>query len=125
MQGVGEGKDFFTISVWESQHASDEFAPVFRRVMKENRFTFGTPAILPVSHDRSKAEGVSARSRCRTALRSHRSRRKESRISAITRHSTSLCRAICCITGDSLYGLAGQTRPSWREAPVDMRTPVG
>jgi len=48
--GVAEGDEFFTITVWESQQAYDEFAPVFKQVMKGKGFTFGTPSIHPVHH---------------------------------------------------------------------------
>ena len=48
--GVGDGADFFTMTVWESQEAYDEFAPVFKRAMSEMGFDFGRPAILPVHH---------------------------------------------------------------------------
>jgi hypothetical protein len=48
--GIGEGADFTTVTVWESQEAYDAFAPTFARVMNEKGFRFGTPQILPVHH---------------------------------------------------------------------------
>ena len=48
--GVGEGDDFFTITVWESQEAYEGFAPMFKQAMSEMGFSFGAPAILPVHH---------------------------------------------------------------------------
>ena len=48
--GVGEGDDFFTITVWESQQAYDDFAPMFKQVMAGMGFDFGRPAVLPVHH---------------------------------------------------------------------------
>ena len=46
--GVGEGADFFTISIWESRAAYDSFAEVFAEAMKQMGFEFGTPQVLPV-----------------------------------------------------------------------------
>jgi hypothetical protein len=48
--GIGEGADFFTVSVWQSREDYDAFAPSFTQAMAERGFTFGTPAILPVHH---------------------------------------------------------------------------
>lgn len=56
--GSGEGDDFFTITVWESQEAYDEFAPVFKEVMASMGFDFGVPTVLPVHHHRSVASTV-------------------------------------------------------------------
>ena len=47
---MGEADEFFTISVWESQESYDEFAPVFKQVMADMGFDFGTPATLSVHH---------------------------------------------------------------------------
>ena len=46
--GVGDGDDFFTISVWESKDAYDAFAPAFTKAMAERGFHFGRPQLLPV-----------------------------------------------------------------------------
>lgn len=46
--GVGEGPEFFTVTVWESQAAYDAFAPIFAQVMARRGFEFGRPEILPV-----------------------------------------------------------------------------
>jgi hypothetical protein len=46
--GVGEGDDFFTLSVWESREAYEDFAPTFKKAMSERGFAFGEPLILPV-----------------------------------------------------------------------------
>ena len=48
--GSGEGQDFFTLTVWESRAAYDNFAPVFKEAMKKNGFNLGEPLILPVHH---------------------------------------------------------------------------
>ena len=48
--GVGEGEDFFTVTVWESRDAYDAFAPTFQQIMQERGFSFGTPKVLPVHH---------------------------------------------------------------------------
>lgn len=48
--GVGEGSDFFTITVWESQDAYNAFAPTFSRAMREMGFTIGKPTIYAVHH---------------------------------------------------------------------------
>ncbi len=48
--GVGEGAEFFTISVWDSQEAYDEFAPAFKDAMSRMGFAFGAPTVLPVHH---------------------------------------------------------------------------
>jgi hypothetical protein len=48
--GIGEGAEFFTVSVWQSQEDYDAFAPAFTRAMSERGFSFGAPAILPVHH---------------------------------------------------------------------------
>lgn len=46
--GVGEGTDFFTVTVWESRAAYDAFAPVFAEAMRQRGLAFGQPQILPV-----------------------------------------------------------------------------
>lgn len=46
--GVGEGDDFFTITLWESRAAYDAFAPAFKQAMSERGFHFGEPRVLPV-----------------------------------------------------------------------------
>lgn len=48
--GVGEGLEFFTVTVWESRDAYDAFAPMFKTAMSEQGFQFGEPMILPVHH---------------------------------------------------------------------------
>jgi heme-degrading monooxygenase HmoA len=48
--GVGEGDDFFTMSVWESQDAYNAFASGFKETLGEAGFTGGKPLILPVHH---------------------------------------------------------------------------
>ncbi len=48
--GIGEGANFLTVTVWESQDAYDAFAPTFARVMSEKGFQFGSPQIFPVHH---------------------------------------------------------------------------
>ena len=48
--GVGEGEDFFTISVWESQEAYDAFAAGFKETLGDAGFAGGKPDILPVHH---------------------------------------------------------------------------
>ena len=46
--GMGEGADFFTVTVWESHAAYDAFAPVFAQAMAQLGFQFGRPEIFPV-----------------------------------------------------------------------------
>ena len=46
--GVGEGAEFFTVTVWESQAAYDAFAPIFAQAMARHGFEFGRPEIFPV-----------------------------------------------------------------------------
>lgn len=46
--GVGEGEQFFTLSVWEDREAYETFAPQFKKVMSERGFQLGEPSILPV-----------------------------------------------------------------------------
>jgi hypothetical protein len=48
--GVGEGDEFFTITVWESPEAYDAFKPIFRDAMSQRGFDFGDPLVLPVHH---------------------------------------------------------------------------
>ena len=48
--GVGEGDDFFTISVWESPEAYDAFASGFKEAVGAAGFEGGAPQILPVHH---------------------------------------------------------------------------
>jgi hypothetical protein len=48
--GVGQGDDFFTVSVWENQEAYDDFAPAFKQAMAAIGIHFGTPSTLPVHH---------------------------------------------------------------------------
>jgi hypothetical protein len=48
--GIGDGSEFFTVTVWESQAAYDVFAPVFAQAMRERGFVFGKPQVLPVHH---------------------------------------------------------------------------
>lgn len=53
--GVGEGADFFTVTVWESREAYDAFAPIFTKAMNELGFQFGKPQVFPVHHVLSSA----------------------------------------------------------------------
>jgi len=46
--GIGEGADFFTVTVWESDAAYEAFAPAFAQAMAQRGFEFGKPQILPV-----------------------------------------------------------------------------
>lgn len=48
--GVGEGADFFTVTVWESREAYDAFAPVFLETMRARGVAVGSPQILAVHH---------------------------------------------------------------------------
>jgi hypothetical protein len=48
--GIGEGPDFFTVSVWDSTEAYEAFAPMFAKAMSDMGFQFGAPQILPVHH---------------------------------------------------------------------------
>ena len=48
--GVGEGDDFFTMSVWESRDAYDAFASGFKETLGQAGFVGGKPLILPVHH---------------------------------------------------------------------------
>jgi hypothetical protein len=48
--GVGEGGAFFTLTVWKTREAYDEFAPQFKKAMSERGFDFGEPSILAVHH---------------------------------------------------------------------------
>lgn len=48
--GVGEGADFFTITVWDTKESYDAFAPAFKQAMSQMGFDFGAPALLPVHH---------------------------------------------------------------------------
>jgi hypothetical protein len=36
--GMGEGSDFFTVTVWKSREEYDTFAPMFKRTMSERGF---------------------------------------------------------------------------------------
>jgi heme-degrading monooxygenase HmoA len=45
---VGEGDDFFTVSVWETREAYDAFASRFKEGAEG--FEGGAPKILPVHH---------------------------------------------------------------------------
>ena len=56
--GVGEGDDFFTISVWESREAYDAFASGFKEAVGAEGLEGGAPKILPVHH--TIDHGVSA-----------------------------------------------------------------
>lgn len=46
--GIGEGADFFTVTVWESQAAYDAFAPVFAQAMSQRGLELGRPQLFPV-----------------------------------------------------------------------------
>ena len=48
--GVGEGDDFFTVSVCENREAYDAFASRFREALGAEGFEGGKPQILPVHH---------------------------------------------------------------------------
>ena len=46
--GIGEGEEFFTITLWDSVEAYEAFAPLFAETMRARGFEFGSPRILPV-----------------------------------------------------------------------------
>ena len=46
--GVGEGADFFTVTVWESREAYDAFKPIFLKTMADLGLEFGSPDVLAV-----------------------------------------------------------------------------
>ena len=48
--GIGEGADFFTVTVWASRDAYEAFAPIFAKAMGDKGFQFGAPQIFPVHH---------------------------------------------------------------------------
>jgi len=48
--GVGEGADFFTVTLWESREAYDAFAPIFLTRMRGRGFEVGSPQVLAVHH---------------------------------------------------------------------------
>src|SRR5437764_14702645 len=48
--GVGEGDNFFTVSVWESREAYDAFASRFKQALGDEGFEGGAPQILRVHH---------------------------------------------------------------------------
>jgi heme-degrading monooxygenase HmoA len=48
--GIGEGDEFFTVSVWESRQAYEAFADGFRDTLGEPGFRAEKPTILPVHH---------------------------------------------------------------------------
>ena len=56
--GVGEGDDFFTVSIWEDRDAYDAFAASFKAALGEEGFEGGAPQIFPVHH--TIDHGVSA-----------------------------------------------------------------
>jgi hypothetical protein len=55
---VGEGDDFFTVSVWKTREAYDAFASRFKEALGAQGFEGGAPEILPVHH--TIDHGVSA-----------------------------------------------------------------
>jgi hypothetical protein len=56
--GIGEGDDFFTVSVWENREAYDAFGARFKAALGSEGFEGGAPKILPVHH--TIDHGVSA-----------------------------------------------------------------
>jgi hypothetical protein len=48
--GVGDGDEFFTVSIWETREAYDAFASHFKDEMSRRGFDFGTPSIFSVHH---------------------------------------------------------------------------
>jgi hypothetical protein len=56
--GVGEGEDFFTVSVREGPEAYEAFASRFKEALGSEGFEGGAPKILPVHH--TIDDGVSA-----------------------------------------------------------------
>jgi hypothetical protein len=56
--GIGDGDDFFTVSVWESREAYDAFGSRFKEALGNEGFEGGAPKILPVHH--TIDHGVSA-----------------------------------------------------------------
>jgi hypothetical protein len=48
--GVGEGDDFFTVSVWESREAYDAFGSRLKEALGAEGYEGGAPKILPVHH---------------------------------------------------------------------------
>jgi hypothetical protein len=48
--GMGEGREFFTMTVWESREAYESFALKFKESMSQRGFDFGNPVILDVHH---------------------------------------------------------------------------
>jgi hypothetical protein len=48
--GIGEGDDFFTVSVWEDEAAYEAFADKFREALGAEGFEGGKPQVLPVHH---------------------------------------------------------------------------
>jgi hypothetical protein len=55
--GVGEGADFFTVTIWDSPEAYDAFAPIFTKMTTDMGFHFGKPHIFPVHQSLSPAGG--------------------------------------------------------------------
>jgi len=48
--GIGEGSDFFTVTVWESREAYGAFAGTFTKTMQDMGFQFGKPQVFTVHH---------------------------------------------------------------------------
>jgi hypothetical protein len=48
--GIGEGDDFFTVSVWESREAYDAFGSRLKEALGAEGYEGGAPKILPVHH---------------------------------------------------------------------------
>jgi hypothetical protein len=46
--GIGEGGEFFTVSIWRDREAYDAFAPQFKQAMSEQGLFIGEPLILDV-----------------------------------------------------------------------------
>ena len=48
--GIGEGDEFFTVSVWENREAYDAFGSRFKEALGAEGFKGGAPKILAVHH---------------------------------------------------------------------------
>ncbi|HWR17812.1 MAG TPA: hypothetical protein VN577_23485 [Terriglobales bacterium] len=48
--GIGEGEQFFTVTVWRDRETYYAFVPKFKQAMNEQGLVFGEPVILDVLH---------------------------------------------------------------------------
>jgi hypothetical protein len=48
--GIGEGDEFQTVSVWESEEAYAAFGARLKKALGDQGFSGGAPTILPVHH---------------------------------------------------------------------------